>query len=953
MNRILLFLFLMGSITCSLAQRGNRAGMFGQVVSKADQQGLAGAKMTLIGEQLPQPKGTLTDSLGRFRIFGMPSGTYTLTIDLLGYAPFEQEITLQPGPNRIGILSLEPKTVELDQVDIEGKAPMAQQEGDTTIFNANSFKTNPDANAQDLVEKLPGVVNSDGKIQAQGEDVRQVLVDGKPFFGNDPNAALKNLPAEVIDKIQVFDQQSDQSRFTGFDDGNTTKTINIVTKPGMNQGQFGRIYGGYGNDGDFEEGSHRYNAGGNINIFNGDSRLALIAQSNNINVQNFSTEDLLGVVGSNGGGRGGSGGRPGGGRRRRGGPPGSGGVQGANVSDFLVGTQGGISTTHAGGLNYTDKWGKKVEVAGSYFFNQSDNLNETSLRQQYVTTADSGQIYQEASTTNSINTNHRFNAEIEYKIDERNSLLLRPRLSLQLNSGTEITDGQLTFGDGLLSGLNSDFQSDLTGLSFNSTILWRHKFKKMRRTLSVNVTPTISQNEGESFLLSNQNVTNGNTVTDSLDQQSLLDSDTRGITARVQFTEPIGMRAGFTLNYQSGYTYSQSDKQTFNFQAATEGYTALDSSLSNITASRYLTQEGGVGFRYFSRELILGGNVGLQWSRLQTEQEIPVAPAFSQTFVNLVPRVFMRYKIDQQKTLRAFYRANTDAPSITQLQDVIDNSNPLQLSTGNPELDQAWQHSLFIRYNQTNTDKSSVFFFLLGGSYTYNYIGQQTLFITQDSVSSGGFSLQPGDQLSRPVNLDGYYNVRSYFTYGFPISPLKTNFNADLTMNFARQPGLLGDELNFANNLTTAVGLTFSSNISENVDFTLSSRTSYNLVANTLQPSLDQTYWNQNTRLRLNLIFGDGFVFRSSVSHQFYDGLSEGFDQNYVLWSGAIAKKFLKDNRGELALSVYDALMQNTSVGRNVSEVYIEDTQSLVLQRYVMLTFSYNIRHFRGKSSKP
>lgn len=235
---------------------------------------------------------------------------------------------------------------------MESTVPIAQQKGDTTEFNANAVKVLRDATSEDLVSKLPGVTTENGAIKAQGENVTQVLVDGKPFFGNDPTAALRNLPAEVIDKVQIFDQQSDQAQFTGFQDGNTTKTINIVTKKGMNNGQFGKVYSGYG----YQD---KYQLGGNINVFDGDRRISFIGMSNNINVQNFSVDDILGVMGVPGGnfrnammmmgGRmmgGGGGGRGGGGG-------------GGGSMDFLVRPQGGIATTHALGINYSDKWGKK------------------------------------------------------------------------------------------------------------------------------------------------------------------------------------------------------------------------------------------------------------------------------------------------------------------------------------------------------------------------------------------------------------------------------------------------------------------------------------------------------------------------------------------------------------------------------------------------------------------
>ena len=266
---------------------------------------------------------------------------------------------------------------------------------------------------------MPGVTVLDGKVQAQGEDVKQVLVDGKRFFGDDANAVLKNIPAEIIDKVQVFDKKSDQSQFTGFDDGNTSKTINIVTKAQFKNGVFGKAFAGYG----YED---KFKGGATINVFKGNRRITVLAQSNNINEQNFTAEDLVGVASSSG--------SDGGGRRRGGGGQGGGG-NGTNnpTENFQSNTQNGINTTSLFGINYADKWGKKTEVTASYFFNWTQNDSKSSLLQQYILGSNNGLIYNETNNTNSDNFNNRINFKIETKIDSMNSIIIQPKLSFQTN----------------------------------------------------------------------------------------------------------------------------------------------------------------------------------------------------------------------------------------------------------------------------------------------------------------------------------------------------------------------------------------------------------------------------------------------------------------------------------------------------------------------------------------
>src|SRR6476469_6161465 len=358
MRQSLLF-FLVLFATVARAQAPTSVS--GRVADGKDQSPLIGANVILIHLPDSVKTGSAADADGAFRFDNVAAGRYLLDISFVGYRTQTQPVTVAGTPVQLGTVVMQAGGVQLKGVTVVGQAAQSVQRGDTTQFNARAFKTNPDANASDLIQKMPGVtVGADGKVQAQGENVQQVLVDGKPFFGSDPDATLKNLPAEVIDKIEVFDQRSEQSRFSGFDDGNTTKTINIVTKEELRNGTFGRVVDGAGPE--------RYKVSGNVNKFKGDERMSVLAQSNNVNEQNFGTEDLLGVVGNShqgGGGRGAQGGGGGGGQ--------GGGGNGGNAADFLVTQSGGITKTNAVGLNYSNSWNKKTDLSASYFFNRADN----------------------------------------------------------------------------------------------------------------------------------------------------------------------------------------------------------------------------------------------------------------------------------------------------------------------------------------------------------------------------------------------------------------------------------------------------------------------------------------------------------------------------------------------------------------------------------------------------
>ena len=903
----------------------------GKIADK-EQLGLPGAHVVLLLPSGENAKNAFTDADGAFALEGVRPGKYTLKVTFLSYQNLEKEITVERRPLDLGVINLEEEAIALDQVQVTGQAVTGTQRGDTTSFNADAFKVMKDASAEDLVSKMPGVTVENGQVKAQGEDVKQVLVDGKPFFGNDPTAALRNLPAEVIGQIQVFDQRSDQSNFTGFDDGNTSKTLNIVTRGNMRNGQFGKMYAGYGYD-------DKYRAGGTINFFSGNRRITLIAQSNNINQQNFAAEDLVGALG--GGGRGGFGGRGG-----RGGGGGFGG--GGDMGNFLVNEGGGVATTHALGLNYSDKWGKKVEISGSYFFNNSIRNTDQLLDRTFISDAALNELYSQNTDSRTDNFNHRANARIEIKIDSANSIIYRPSLSLQQNNGFSNTFGQTLLGANLLNQTENDYNSDMGGINFNNSLLFRHRFSKPRRTVSLDMSLGYSDRAGESFLYS-ANSYYTRLVSDSLDQFTDLNVNGWNVSSNLEYTEPAGKNSMVTVNYRISKQLDESSKKTFDHQEG-QGYvdSGLNQLLSNVSDNDYTTHQAGIGYNWNKQDIQFNARATMQYADLNNAQSFPTSFDLNRNFLNFVPYASLRYNFTQSKNLRLSYNARTQSPSVEQLQEVIDNSNPLQLSVGNPELDQSYSHNLFLRYSATNTEKATVFFAFVGGTITQDYIAKGTFLANSDNPIFDDLQLQPGAQLTMPVNLDGNYSLRSFMTYGFPLKPIKSTLNFSGNANYARIPGLINDELNYSSSTTLGGGLTISSNISDKLDFSVFSRTNYSFVNNTLQTNANNNYLIQSTGVRFNWQFAKGFVYRTDLSHQAYSGLGEAFNQNYALWNMSLGKKMFKNERGELTLSVFDLLKQNLSISRNVTEVYIEDVQTQVLQQYFMLTFTYNLRNFNG-----
>ncbi|MFZ1731664.1 MAG: TonB-dependent receptor [Bacteroidota bacterium] len=912
----------------------------GRVLQKNGGTPLPNANVIL--QRLPDSSasgGAVTTRDGKFLIDGLRNGRYVLKISYVGYAPLLKEVPLRGQSANVGDLELVESNIALDQVEITGEAPIAVMKEDTTEFIASAFKVNPDATAEDLVAKMPGVTIKDGKVESQGEEVKTVLVDNRPFFGDDARAVLRNIPAEIISRVQVFDQQSEQARFTGFSDGSEVKAINLITRDAIKNAQFGKVYGGYGEE-------EHYRAGAVLNAFSGKQRWSLLAMSNDVNEQNFASEDLLGVMlsSSGGGGRGGHGG--GGGPR-----PGSGGgmpnFNSGSINDFLVNSSNGIASTNAIGVNYIDTWADKIEVSGSYFFNKSDLNSGTGVAREYVLPSIQGQLYDETTAANTNNMNHRLNMKLDYKIDSLNSILWRPRLSAQINEGREMTLAGTSQAGSAINSNASDFASDLTGLSFNNELLYRHRFETSGRTFSFEIENDLKDNSGNNTLNSNYASFGTNAAFDTTNQRANLDKSGWSMEATATYTEPIGESSQLQLRHRTSFSNDASNKRTYNLPRLAGTIEELDPLLSNEFSTDYLTQNASLGYRYEQDDVNAMVGVGYQWASLQNSQVFPYESSLDRTYGDIMPYAMMRIKFTQGKDMRLFYRSRTSPPSVDRLQDVLDNSNPLQLSIGNPGLDQEYMHFLGMRYSAANMQAGSYFFLFAMGSYTIDAVGNSTFIADRDTTAFNGIPLLRGAQITRPENFGGgSYSLRSYMTYGQAIGFLKSNVNLNLSATFSRTPSLINGQLNHASAPAAGLGVSLTSNISPELDFTLSTQSSMTWIANSLQEENNSSYLTQSSRIRLNWIFLDGFLFNTDLAHEYYTGLSDGFNDDFLLWNMSLGYKFLPDNVAEIRLTVFDLLKQNNSITRSVTDTYIEDTRTNMLQRYILLTFTWNLRNF-------
>lgn len=893
---------------------------------------LAGANLVLFTEAdtTTQFRGTNAGPDGRFEITRVPNGNYILKVSFVGYESARMPLRVSNEDLARVIVFMKEDPLTLDEVRISGLRPEVEVRGDTTVYNADGIRLNPDATAEDLVRRLPGITVEDGQVQAQGEQVRRVLVDGQEFFGDDALLTLRNLPAEIVGQVELFDEQSDQARFTGFNDGNQSRALNIRTRPGMNVGQFGRGNGSFGTE-------NRYMGSGNFNYFDGPRRISILGMSNNINQQNFSGDDLSGVnqASNQGGGRGGM---MGGGGRWGG---------GGAAQNFMVGSQSGTNTIHSFGLNYIDRF-TKTNINSSYFFNATNNTSNESLERQYTTEVNADQAYNERNVSQSENYNHRFNGRIEHTFNPVYSMIITPRVQLRANDRESFQSSDTFAGFTELvnrsTGVNENtsFNYDIA-----NSILLRRRFETRGRTLSANIRTDINRTKGDQLVDNLTEFYAENVINRRTNQNTDINTGGYNLSFDLQYTEPLTERSQLQLGYTPSLNQELSERDAYNFNRDTRRYTILNPDLTSRYENVTMVHRVTSGYRFNNRTINASLGLTYEYTNLEGEQTFPVVTSTSNTYNYLLPNANARYNLGQGKNINLNYRTFTRMPSASQLQDVIDNSNPIQVRGGNPDLSPQYTHNVSTRFQFANVNKATFSFAVVNVSYTTDYISNTSFISRADTLLRPGVILGRGSRFTAPENLGSSWNIRSFMNHTRPFKLIKSNISFNGGVSYTLQPTSDNGSVSDAKTIGLNGGSSLNSNISPNVDFSLNYRASYSIVENSENLGINNNYYTGRAFARVNFLPGGRFLIASDINFTHYSGLGEDFNNNIIYWNASLGYKFLKDNAAEIRLTVVDIMAQNNSVNRVISDGYVEDVRSNVLSRYGLINFSYNFRNFR------
>lgn len=884
-------------------------GITGEVKDANTEDGIPMATVSLLTQKdSALVTGTTTDLDGNFEINGVKSGRYLIKIQYLGYGNYMEEVGVEENVD-LGVISMMEAAQTLTEINVVANRATGKQKGDTTQINADAYTTLKDASGQDLVEKMPGIMMEDGKLQAQGEEVTQIFIDGKPFFGTDVKLALESIPADMVASVEIYDKKSDKAEMSGFDDGEEARVLNIVTKPDRKRGQFGKTTAGYGDGG-------RYQAGASVNFFNNDRRITVTGLSNNVNIVNYSADP--------------------------------------NSQDDAR-TQDGIINTNSIGLQFSDEWWGKVEVSGSYQYSHRSNEGESMLSREYILASDSGQIYSQEDYQNNLNQDHRFHLRMEYEINDRNKLIFVPNFSLTNDDRKTGFQGRTLIGADSVNATLSDQTSDHQDNDYGARLVYNHRFDKPGRSVTLysntgyHTNAELANRIGENKYYEKERKT-----VEDLFQESHLDRTGLSWYAGGSFTEGWGKHGMLALEYKLSNRLDDSDRLMYDVNDDPDlelDRLILDTTLSNTFNSKYLAQNVNMGYQFKTEKLSLQAKMEYEKVDLRNDQHFPKSTVTERTNMAWLPSMRMNYKLTENQNIEFNYFTWTDKPSVGQLQEVINDSNPLRLVTGNPELDPTYVHRLISRFRLRDPDTDKSFYMGMSARIIEDFISNSTLIASAPLELDDGILLEQGSQLVRPVNVDGYWNLWAFANYGQPIHFIKSNLNIWAGTGMTNRPGVVNEDHNMSESRGYRGGISLSSNISDRLDFNLSTRSSYNHVNNSLQPQLDNDSFNQRTRLRYNWIFLDGFIYRADVSHRMDTGLADGFNNSVFLVNMSLGKKVLPEEKGEISLNVYDLFGQNNNIRRTINELYIQDRQNTVLQQYFMLSFTYNIRHFSKGAS--
>ncbi|UAY55637.1 outer membrane beta-barrel family protein [Arachidicoccus terrestris] len=921
-----LLLILTGWLLLAHAFAQTPANLSGKVIDTSTHLGMKNASILLLhAKDSIMDQFTRSDKDGGFTLKNVDTGKYVLLICYPEYADYVEQLHITPdNKTTLGSITLVEKAHLLETVIVKQQIAAIRFKGDTTEFNADSFRTQPNASVEDLLKKLPGIqVDKDGKITAQGQTVEKVLVDGEEFFGDDPTLVTKNLRADMVDKVQLFDKTSDQAALTGIDDGEKQKTINIKLKEDKKNGYFGKLSAGVGTD-------QFYNTQGMFNYFKGKRKFAAYGTFANTGHMGLGFEDQMkyGVTGNNvqimdGGGI----------------------MISGSGDDALSSFNGsynghGIPVVNSGGIHFDSKWNEDKD-----FLNLNYKIGGMSVKGSNSTDLQSnlpnGVLY--------THTDDHFKKSLfRQKLDAAFEVKLDSMATLKINAGGSLSDNSTydQYSTASDRGLDKDtvvnrggrtIDNDGHDKAFTFNAFWAQKFHKKGRALTVNLSEYNKNSDISGYLYSKYDYYEDNEMTNSevTDQFKTSTSKTNNLDVKATYTEPFSSKSSMVFNY--GITSAKSNSDLKSFNKGEEGYTELDDTYSNHYLFDQFAHTGGAAYSYKDKKVQFNAGTNVSAVRYTQTNEY-TGDALKRNFVNWNPSARLTYNFSSTNKVSASYYGSTTQPTVTQLQPVQNNSDNQNIYIGNPDLKPSFRNSFNASFWNSKVLNQRYFGFYGGYSMISNPI-----------VTNVTTDLDSGKSVYQYVNLD--QNTANYYGNFFYSRKLKfwdMGLGMDMGINGNKYVNFTNKEMNVTHANNYSLGLRLSKYKEKVLDCSLVFRTGYNSNKSTLQSQIDNNYWSYSLHPDLDFFLPAKFQIHTDLDYSYQQPTSSFDARKQTIWNAWIGKKFLKKENLLLKISVNDLLDQNKGFDRNAYNNNISQTYYTTIHRYFMLSLTWDFNKMGG-----
>ncbi len=856
-------------------------------------------------------KGVLTNENGAFTISGINAGNYIVETSFVGYDSQSRNIKISNADITLKPVEMQAGALMLREAEVVGVRTPIKVMQDTVEYNADAYRTQPNAVVEDLLKRLPGVeVDSEGKITANGKSVTKILIDGKEFFADDPTVASRNLPVDMVDKLQVVERKSDLARITGVDDGEEETVINLTVKKGMNNGWFGNAEAGYGTD-------DRYKANFIVNRFWNGNQLTLLGNFNKVNELGFND----GMSG----------------RFRR------------------FGGDKGITKSQALGLNFNIGNKEIFRVGGNIMYSHTDRDTRTSSARTYIF-PDSSSYYDTEKNSRDKGNTFRADFRVQWNPDSMNTFEFRPNFSYSKNDSW--SDSYALTRNGLLANVTESRNKQYsrgTSYEFRGNLIYNHKFRsRPGRSFSVfanyNITDTREKTDNYSW---NKFFLLGDSI-DIMDQWTDNHTWNNNISARVSWTEPLGnVKNGnfLTFAYRFQYRWNNADKLTYDHPVlwpdGFEGNPVIgqelefNDELSNQFRNDYMNQDIRAGFKHVSKtgSIDVGLSLVPQMSKsinlLDDEKTIPARHVF-----NFAPYLRYRYKMGKSRSMNVDYMGRSSQPSMNQLQPVADISDPLRIVIGNPDLKPSFSHNVRFRFQDFNADAQRSIMAMIDGTLNQNSI-----------VSKTTYNDQTGGQTTTYENVSGVWNIRGMNMLSMPLRNRQFMFNNFLMLNYSTSVSFNNGDRNRSGSfmMREQPGISWRPDYVE-----LELRPFYSLqtVNYSMPTTAGRTVHSYGGSFRGTYNAPFGLSVGSDVEYSATSGYSQGYDSKQWMWNANISYSFLRGRAMTVSLKAYDLLQQKSNISRTVTANYSEDIRYNSLTRYFMVSVAYKFNTF-GAGQQP